>query len=454
MSSNDSKISFSSAVLISVNVMIGAGIYLSPPQMASVAGSLSYLGWFACLLLFLPVVLSISKLASYYPGEGGVYRYTKSTLGCFPGFFTAWTYFIGFVGAQSLQTYALRNNIVALGHAYPFSEYSWMVNLFKTFESSPWMFNALFMMFMLFISSFSLNVIAKFQRYITAIKLFPLIFVIALLVLLPLFGSTTAKEAVASTESLSWFDSLAKIWKVIPIALFGYWGFEASCNISHRIEGSKKNASRVILLSFAIVGTIYTLFHLQLIRVMGVQGLAEQKVEGFMKAAGLLGPSTLIFGSLIFTSCLAVSYFNAIFSEVLSYSFSLQNLAKQKQVFFSRTLAKLNKNSQPIYSMAVNCILTFTLSTFIIDEAELVAITNIGIILSLFVCMASLIRLSFQKKDLVYFVISLLGVASCATVFFYSSKLIHEFNDIIPFAFLIVLGVVMYSISRIKGVES
>ena len=104
--------------------------------------------------------------------------------------------------------------------------------------------------------------------------------------------------------------------------------------------------------------------------------------------------------------------------------------------------------------MAVNCIFTFTLSTFIIDEAELLAITNIGVVLLLFVCMASLMRLPFLKKDLAYFVIFLLEVTSCAAVFFYSSKLIHEFNNIIPFAFPIVLGVAMYSISKIKGIEA
>lgn len=452
---NDSKISFFSAVLISVNVMVGAGIYLSPPQMAAAAGNLSYLGWFASLLLFLPVVLSISKLAAYYPGEGGVYSYTKRTLGSFAGFITGWAYFIGFVGAQSLQTFALRSNIAALGTTYPFSEYSWFVNVCEIFKSSPWVFNAAFLMIMLFLCSFSLQAIARFQKYITAVKLFPLVFVIALLVVLPILGLGSAPEAAASSEpALSLWESLAQIWKVIPFAIFGYWGFEASCNISHRIAGSKKNASRVILFSFFIVGTIYTLFHLQLLRTMGPTALAQNKVEGFMKAAGLLGPSTLIFGSLIFTSCLAVSYFNAIFSELLSYSFTLQMLAKQKQTFCANTVAKLNKNSQPIYAIFVNCVLTFILTTFIPDEAELVAITNIGVICSFLVCLIALFKLSKEKKDSVYLIIGTFALCSCAVVSYYSSKMIHEFNDILPFASLIIFGIIMYFVSKGKGRSS
>jgi len=69
---NKYKIPFFLALLINMNIMIGAGVYISPPKMSQIAGSMSYLGWLLSALIFLPVVLSISKLAEIYPEEGGL----------------------------------------------------------------------------------------------------------------------------------------------------------------------------------------------------------------------------------------------------------------------------------------------------------------------------------------------------------------------------------------------
>ena len=436
-----SKISFISALLISMNIMIGAGIYISPPDMALVAGDLSYWGWFASFLLFLPVVLSFSKLAAYFPGEGGVYQYTKKTLGPSMGFVTAWIYFLGFVGAQSLQTLALRNLVTYHLASDVLIKY-------------PWIFNAVFLGILFFLCQFSMRRIAISQTFMTVLKLSPLFFVISFIIFRPDLGGSeliaSVDEAASMPNPKTWAESLSLIWKTIPYAIFGYWGFEACSNISHRITGSKKNASRVIWMSFFLVCTIYTLFHFEMIRVMGSYGLYHKKVENFITYAGWTSPSALEIGFLVFSFCLSISYFNAVFSELLSYSFVVQTLAKEKTLLCSKKLAKLNKNSQPVGANLLNCSLTFLISTFITDKAELVAIANVGLIFAFCLCLIALLKISFQKRDYVFCFISSLGIVSCYFVTSFSLGLVGSVDKLFPLIGLAILGVVVFLIATRK----
>ena len=438
---SSSKISFISALLISMNIMVGAGIYISPPDMALAAGDLSYLGWFAAFLLFLPVVLSLSKLAAYYPGEGGMYRYIKETLGVFPGFLGAWVYFLGFVGAQSLQSLALRELVsYHLGSEF--------------LIQNPWLFNLSFLAVLFFLSRYPMKMIAKVQSAVTLLKLLPLFFVIGLLVVLPGLGGgeliESVDEAARMPEAGNFAEALALIWKTIPYAIFGYWGFEACTNISHRISGSKKNASRVILLSFLVVCTLYTLFHFEVLRVMGSYGLYHQKVENFLSYAGWTSALALKVGFLVFSACLSISYFNVVLSELLSYSFVVQVLASEKKIIGADKLSKFNKNDQPIPAILLNCVLTFLIMTFVPGKDGLVALTNIGIVISFVFCLISLLKLSLKNRDYIFSFIAVLGFVSCYFVAVFSLSLLDGLQPLVPLFVLIILGALAHILSLKK----
>jgi APA family basic amino acid/polyamine antiporter len=444
-----SKISFLSALLITMNIMIGAGIYISPPDMAVVAGAYSYWGWFAAFLVLLPVVLSFSKLAAYYPGEGGIYNYVKDSLGVFSGFLTAWIYFLGFVGAQCLQTFALRELV-----GYSMNS--------QFILDNPWVFNLVFHGSLFLLCWFSMTVIAKWQTLITVLKLSPLFFVVGYLLLNPFKGASSATEMINATASSiphpeTWSEILSLVWKTVPYAIFGYWGFEACSNISHRISGSKKNASRVIVLGFFIVCILYSLFHFEVVRLMGAQGLYEHKVEGFMTYAGWTNASILRVSSIIFMSCLSISYFNAVFSEFLSYSFVIKNLGQEKLFLFPERMRSFNKNAQPTYAIFVNGFLCFLIASLVKDKSSLVAIANIGIIISFAMALLALLKISLREKDYTYVAISLLGFFSCYLITMFSLGILEgDFSKISLLIFLVVIGIgiYFYRMSRLKSEKS
>ncbi len=62
---------------------------------AAAAGPSTLLVWvFALIGFFLPLAVSVLELSSRYPGEGGLYIWTREAFGPFAGFIAAWTYWM------------------------------------------------------------------------------------------------------------------------------------------------------------------------------------------------------------------------------------------------------------------------------------------------------------------------------------------------------------------------
>ncbi len=102
------KISFLAAVLMSINIIVGVGIYFGPQIMAEKAGSLSFLGWGLSALLLFPVIWCIALAAKMFPGEGGFFIYCKQGLGEVFGFIAAWAYLLGFLSTAATQSTVLK----------------------------------------------------------------------------------------------------------------------------------------------------------------------------------------------------------------------------------------------------------------------------------------------------------------------------------------------------------
>jgi len=74
---------------------IVSGLNVRWTAMAASAGPSILVVWIAALLcFFVPLAASVSELSSRYPGEGGLYLWTREAFGEFPGFLAAWTYWM------------------------------------------------------------------------------------------------------------------------------------------------------------------------------------------------------------------------------------------------------------------------------------------------------------------------------------------------------------------------
>ena len=83
------------AVVININVVIGAGIFVYSPVLAKHAGSLSMAGFATVALIVLPLVLVVAQVARLFPGvHGGIYIYSKRLISNNAGLVSGLSYFL------------------------------------------------------------------------------------------------------------------------------------------------------------------------------------------------------------------------------------------------------------------------------------------------------------------------------------------------------------------------
>src|SRR3989344_311488 len=79
-----------SLFLLTVNAIIGTGIFFLPALGALYAGPASLLSWVIMSFIAVFISLYFAELVSMFPSSGGVYQYTKEAFGDFPAFLVGW----------------------------------------------------------------------------------------------------------------------------------------------------------------------------------------------------------------------------------------------------------------------------------------------------------------------------------------------------------------------------
>ncbi|MCK5574412.1 MAG: amino acid permease, partial [Sphingomonadales bacterium] len=110
-------IKFWGASFISLNSMIGAGIFALPAAIAVNAGIFS--PWLFLLVgaLFTTIVLVFAELASHFKETGGPVLYATETFGPLTGFNTGWLLFLSRMTAGAANTTVM---VIYLGKIFPY----------------------------------------------------------------------------------------------------------------------------------------------------------------------------------------------------------------------------------------------------------------------------------------------------------------------------------------------
>lgn len=83
-------LSYPVVLLITVNSIMGTGIFFLPAVGAGIAGPASIISWLIMAVLSMGVSLIFAELVGMYPKAGGVYEYTKQAFGPFISFIVGW----------------------------------------------------------------------------------------------------------------------------------------------------------------------------------------------------------------------------------------------------------------------------------------------------------------------------------------------------------------------------
>jgi amino acid transporter len=101
---------------LGVNMIIGAGVFLVPSQVAAQVGAWSPLFGVLLGLTSLLIGLCFAEVSSRFDGTGGPYLYTRVAFGRFAGFEVGWMYWFTRVSAQAS---VLNGLVLALGFYWP-----------------------------------------------------------------------------------------------------------------------------------------------------------------------------------------------------------------------------------------------------------------------------------------------------------------------------------------------
>src|SRR5579859_5167114 len=94
-SASSNKISVTTATLIGINSMIGAGIFSAPAVLASYVGPAGLLTYLIVILSVWCMAFSFAYLAQAFPEEGAFYTYAKQWGGHRMGLLSSTAYLIG-----------------------------------------------------------------------------------------------------------------------------------------------------------------------------------------------------------------------------------------------------------------------------------------------------------------------------------------------------------------------
>lgn len=404
------KMPFWLAVLVNINIVIGAGFFLVIQKISSTNAAFSPLAWLFCGLIILPLVYAFASLAERYPTAGGIYIFSREELGPLWGIISGWGYYLGVAAANAVVMHAFTVTVLELPWITP-----WVADIPYAFLMGDVVVLAIFS----WINCRNIEFLEPLQLGFTCLKLIPI--VLLLLAVPALFSWKNLGEIPAAP--LSTFSSS------LPILLFAYIGVEACTSIMSQVENSKKNAKRVIFTSFALIVLIYS--GLQFV-AFGIHGGAN--VHAFFSLPNLMfsSPGLQNLASIGVRVGLLASFLAGFYGMFFFNNWNLQTMAKEINWPQTAFLKKLNLHGVPTNALLVQSTLIFLFLALSPDEEYMIVMADIGTVVAYLLSAVAFFTLS---RSILW---GALAVFSCLIFLYFSAENLLESGWMHALPFLIL----------------
>jgi amino acid transporter len=373
----EQKIPFWTAVLMSINIIVGGGIFAGPQSMTAVAGTLSFTAWLIAAILVFPVVWGVARAPILFPGPGGFANYASQGLNKTLGFLAQWMFLLGYtMGTASAMVTLIRIGLAdRLG--IPFA------------ADYPLMTNALILVVFSALNLLPLGIVSRIQAGATLLKLTPL-FIVTLL---------TFKYFNLELEYN--VEHIAQLPLTIPTVIFGFLGFEACCSLSHLLKDGPSSVGKVVLTAFFITAVLYMIFHFGLLQIMGAENLIKDGSIGFPAYLGV-DPSIMFALGIVIGGSILLSYCNSLFGVSLNNITSIMSISP------------LPKSK----ALLVHGVVVWLLLCLITNLNNIFSFTVMGVGITYLITVAAVLKRSLEQKALGQAFIMLLAFASCGVLFY------------------------------------
>ncbi len=257
------SLSLATVIAISIGGMLGSGIFVLPGIAAAKTGSSIWLAYFLAAICILPAALSKSELATAMPSSGGTYVYIERAFGPLLGTIS---------GIGLWLSLLLKSSFALVG----FGAYlSILVNV----DSGYTKYIALiFLTIILLLNILGVKKVGKVQLSIVSISIISLVLILA-------FGVPNVKP-----ELLDPFLTNGSFGLVSTIAFvyISYAGVTKVAAIAGEIKNPSRNLPLAMLLSLAIITTIYVFVAFVLVGNIPFESL-KTDIRPIYTVANLLG---------------------------------------------------------------------------------------------------------------------------------------------------------------------
>ncbi|MGM5479845.1 MAG: amino acid permease [Nanobdellota archaeon] len=336
-----SKLSYPAILLISINSIMGTGIYFLPSVGAQKAGLFAIISWIIMGFIALYYSTIFGELVSRYPKEGGVYEYAKEAFGFFPSFLLGW---ISLIAANITIAMLM---VGAIKYIAPY---------ISNFATS--ILGVVFILIFNFIAFKGLKTGKVMLLTFAGITLSAVLGIIipGLLNFNPSnFADWTAHSAFTSLDA-GLGGILSGTFIVITTIFFiseTFFGWETTTFLAEQVDNPKKVMPKAFVKGTLIIFVVVILFVVASQSVLHWSSLATASAPLAQIASNIYGPVGVpIYSILVYL---------AIIGSVAGWIVAAPNLlvALSKDKLFPPSFAKLHrKNKTPYKAIAFQTIVT------------------------------------------------------------------------------------------------
>lgn len=427
--SHHHKLSFWTAVLVNLNVMFGAGVFINTVTLARMAGFFGFLSYLLVAFLLVPLILAIGALLRLYP-DGGFYAYAAKTIHPLAGFISAWAYFTGKLASAALLVHVFSTLIISL------------IPGFDGFNIL--IFDSLIIIFFAWLNLLRMKTGRAIMYTFMVFKIMPIVFALLCSLYLYRYWSIPSGSLL-----------LQGIPTTLPLVLFAFTGFEACCSISSSIENAEKNGPRVVFLTYWLVVGITILYQFFFFLAAGKELMVQNNYldifPTLFKTLGLDGYFITPHCISLLHIALACASLGGSYGILFSNHWNLYTLAKHGHTFFASWLERLNAHAIPTVCILIEaalCIfyLFFTQGTVVILQQ--LSVLGSAIAYTMSVC--GLLTVAYQRNLFSYRVIGWLALLSCLLFIIFSVRNFY-FNGLSAlylFGSILLFGVCMFAVTH------
>jgi amino acid transporter len=362
MTKLERSLSLWEVTLMSVGIILGAGIYVVIGEAAGLSGNSLWMSFVIAAFVATLTGLSYAELSSRFPKAGAEYVYVENSFGKRLAWLVGWLVIAGGV---------IGGATVAMGFARYFSA------LFNT----PIIMTALVMLIVVgIILIIGVQETASLTILFMAIETIGLIIII--LIGIPYFGSVNYLELTHGTKG---------VVEAGVLIFFGYLGFEGITRLAEETENPEKNIPKAIILSLIITTIIYILVGIAVVSVVPWNELSQAKAPLALVAQQVFGDNSFVILSVI----ALFATFNTALIMLLSGSRLIYGIAERKALpgIFLSVLKRLRTP----WAAIVAVVIASMLFLFLGDLKTVANLTNFTIFAVFIVINASLIYFRYRK---------------------------------------------------------